>query len=201
MRRFALLSIAAALAFGAASCASNSSPRVNNAAYAKTDCYNTLQRSQYFSWGRVGIAATIPEEAHAFNGLLERPDARAAFKSLWAKENSTTTRLWALSGLYFADHDAFAKGAEELRKSSDEVGIIRGCIASDTTMSQVVWSREGDVLVLDDPATAVDDLAKSTNGTELDIAHGGIPAAIRSMKEESPSPCAPASQSSASPQH
>jgi len=168
--------------------------------FAATDCYATLRHSQHFSWGRVGFAASVPEEARALDGLLARPDARASMKSLFAKENAATTRLWALSGLYFADPEAFRQGVGELRGSGAGVAIMEGCIASETTMGEVVWSDDPGVLVLDDPATAADDLAKATIGNKLDIAHGGIPAAIRSMKEESPSPCALASQSSALPQ-
>jgi len=60
---------------------------------------------------------------------------------------------------------------------------MEGCIVWGTTVQSLVWDDSQDVMVIEDPSDAVDEYAELRMNGQVDIAHGGIPAAIRSIKE------------------
>jgi hypothetical protein len=92
-------------------------------------------------------------------------------------------RLYALSGLYYADRAAFDKGVELFKGSEAKVQVLTGCLMSDEKMGEIVESTAANVAIIKPGQTMREFWETNTGGFELDIAHGGYPATFRELAD------------------
>lgn len=141
---------------------------------------DVLLRAEAFCDGDFGAKA--PDALKAFRLLSKDPQADAIFKHVAAK-GSAAGQLYALSGLYFTDHDYFQKAAEGLRDSKTVVGIQTSCFGEyRKPVSAIIDANSPNAIRLNGPN---DSLARwfSEHATQeaviFDIAGGGYPARMR----------------------
>lgn len=140
--------------------------------------YNDLLKAATFETGRVGFAGTLSTHVISLNTLLAEKDAAAALGSLLAGATDAG-RLYALSGLYYADRPAFDKGVTAFKDSEATVQVLSGCLMSDEKVGKIVESDAANVAIIKPGQTMKDFWETNAGGFELDIAHGGYPATLR----------------------
>src|SRR5262249_40569585 len=146
-----------------------------------------LSHTDQFADAYVGFAGSPSPEACAFRAVLDQPDADRLFKQLLAKAH-LPGRLYALCGLYFTDHEAFAKEIQPYRSSRDSVAIFQGCIMSRAKVASLVESKDPRAVRLKDPSETMQEWLRRTReagGSQnyiLDILGGGWSDRFKEMK-------------------
>lgn len=95
-----------------------------------------LMETEVFAGARVGYAGAVPEQAYAFNSLLEEQDAAELFSAI-LQEGQLAGRLYALCGLYLVDRGTFDEVIDEYLSSQEEVSTFMGCIMSTQPVSVI----------------------------------------------------------------
>ena len=142
------------------------------------NAYQNLLDTEVFAQGLVGIAATLSPSVESFNTLLKEKEADAAFKSLIANAKPAG-QLYALSGLYFTDQEAFQKEVKNFRQKDEMVRAMSGCEMFDEKISKIVESNDKNVAIIKPGETIEDFWKRNKVSYELDIAHGGFPATFK----------------------
>ena len=140
--------------------------------------YNDLLKAEVFETGRVGFAGTLSPHVISLNMLLAEKDAAAALGSLLAG-GTDAGRLYALSGLYYADRDSFDRGVSRLKDGEATVRVLKGCLMSEEKLGKIVESDAVNVAIIKPGQTMREFWESNAGGFELDIAHGGYPATFR----------------------
>jgi len=88
-----------------------------------------LIEAPFFSWGGIGIGATISSAEKAFRTLAKQPSASAVnnFETIYRKA-ATAGRLYALLGLRDLAPARFGEVLPKALKSGEPVETITGCI-------------------------------------------------------------------------
>lgn len=144
--------------------------------------YDDLLKAEVFETGRVGFAGTLSSHVISLNTLLAEKDAAAALNSL-AAGATEAGKLYALSGLYYADRTAFDKGVELFRSSEATVQVLTGCLMSEEKVGKIVESDAVNVAIIKPGQTMREFWETNAGDFELDIAHGGYPATFRGEAE------------------
>ena len=122
-------------------------------------------------------------EVCAFSTVVREPDADALFKDLVANAN-VATRLYALCGLYFTDHEYFLTLVDQFRGATEEVDTQMGCIGGHVSVGYIVENTASNVLRLEGPEDSIEAWAQrnsrsTDDGYAIDIAGGGYPERFR----------------------
>lgn len=144
--------------------------------------YNDLLKAEIFETGRVGFAGTLSTHVISLNTLLAEKDGAAALGNLLAGATNAG-RLYALSGLYYADRTGFDKGVELFRSSEAKVQVLNGCLISDEIVGKIIESDAVNVAIIKPGQTMREFWETNAGDFELDIAHGGYPATFREEAE------------------
>ena len=144
--------------------------------------YNDLLKAEVFETGRVGFAGTLSSHVINLNTLLAEKDAAMALNSL-AASAADAGRLYALSGLYYADRASFDAGIARLKDSEATVHVLNGCLMSDEKVGKIVESTAANVAIIKPGQTMREFWESNAGGFELDIAHGGYPATFRELAD------------------
>jgi hypothetical protein len=144
--------------------------------------YNDLLKAEIFETGRVGFAGTLSSHVINLNTLLAEKDAAAALASLTAGATDAG-RLYALSGLYYADRTSFDAGVAHLKDSEATVRVLNGCLMSDEKVGKIVESDTANIAIIKPGQTMREFWESNAGGFELDIAHGGYPATFRELAD------------------
>ncbi|MEZ5427409.1 MAG: hypothetical protein R2747_14150 [Pyrinomonadaceae bacterium] len=145
--------------------------------------YRSLIKANRFEDAIVGFAGTVSEYAKDLDILLKEKEADAAFKSI-LKNGTLSARLYALCGLFYADHDAFQKEIAGYENSEQTVSLLSGCIMSEEKVSRIAQSDASNVAVISQTETLEDFLKTNPGSYVIDIAHGGYPATFRHFAEK-----------------
>lgn len=140
--------------------------------------YHDLLKAEIFETGRVGFAGTLSSHVISLNTLLAEKDAAGALGSLLAGATEAG-RLYALSGLYYADRAAFETGVARFKDSEATVRVLNGCLMSDEKVGKIVESTAANVAIIKPGQTMREFWGTNAGDFELDIAHGGYPATFR----------------------
>jgi len=139
--------------------------------------YANLLTAKEFCDTAVGIAGTMPEVVKAFRHMTREKDPAAIFQAL-LKDATPPGKLYALCGLYHADHAAFRNAVEPYRKSREKVEFFSGCILSERTMGDIVEMDLPGTVRLDRPNQTTKEWAAKhapKEGMHYDILGGGWP--------------------------
>ncbi|MEQ8820536.1 MAG: hypothetical protein RLY93_09840 [Sumerlaeia bacterium] len=151
--------------------------------------YETLAKAEVFATTvSFGIGQQTPQEIIAFQTLLRDADAKAqVFQRLYQEENPVA-KLYALSGLYWTDMEAFDEKTAELGDVSAKVQIMNGAVRRSTTVNRVVKSNSANAVRLSGPEQSIGEWVKANPDIVgdpmnpnyvLDIAGGGYPRFLR----------------------
>ena len=146
-----------------------------------------LSRTDTFADTYVGFAGSPSQEACAFRTVLDQPDADRLFKRMLVQAH-VAGRLYALCGLYFTDHERFAREIQPYRGSADSVATFSGCIMGRQPIAKLVESSYPRVIRLKDPSETTQEWVERNIGPDgshdysLDIVGGGWPARFKEMK-------------------
>lgn len=144
--------------------------------------YYALAKAERFETGFVGFAGSPSSYIENYNTITKEPAAADMFAMLF--DNATTAgKLYALSGLYLTDRDAFPKAADVMKKSDEMVEVLNGCLMSDEKAAKFVESDAENVAIIRPGQTMKEFWATNAGGFELDIAHGGYPATFAEMAD------------------
>jgi hypothetical protein len=97
----------------------------------------SLARENVFALAGVGRAGTMSSGEKNLRAVLKETDAVQQLQSL-LKNASPAGQLYALLGLRLRDHPAFKQAVVALRKRSDSVSTIHGCIMTEEQMHGIV---------------------------------------------------------------
>lgn len=138
--------------------------------------YETIRTCPAFCGTAVGFAGTTPKVVTAFRALTKQPDAARLFERL-LDEATMEGQLYALCGLYHADHARFLKRVEPYRKSEKEVSTVDGCIAVRQKAKDVVESSAPGAVRLKNQAQTTREWAAESGAKAIyfDIVGGGWP--------------------------
>jgi hypothetical protein len=139
--------------------------------------YYDLLKAEVFETGRVGFAGTLSAHVISLNTLLAEKDAAPALGSLPAAATDAG-RLYALSGLYYADRALFDTGVARFKDREATVRVLNGCLMSDEKFGKIVESDAENVAIIKPGQTIKEFCETNTGGFELDIVHGGYPASF-----------------------
>jgi len=98
-----------------------------------------IEATVFAPWG-IGLGGR-PTQALAINVLLEQPLAADALEVIY-QHAETPGRLLALCGLKSIDPTRFARLAQPLALSHDQVTSFRGCIGVDRTAAELLSEME-----------------------------------------------------------
>jgi len=101
------------------------------------EAYDVLLHAKIFQDSHVGPAARIPETVRALLSLLSTPHASEAFNRLLA-EATLAGQLYALCGLYYADHEAFKEAVKRYRYWDDLIMTQHGCLVEEERVSDLI---------------------------------------------------------------
>lgn len=106
-----------------------------------------LIQAERLESGSVGYAAVTPASVLAWRVIMDSPHPASAFREVFA-EAGIAGELYALAGLRFADPAAYTQFADDLRQRGGSVDVVRGCIGSTDSITQVIaeidtgeWAR------------------------------------------------------------
>ena len=142
--------------------------------------YYDLRGAGTFETGHVGYAGTLSKHVISLNTLLEEKDAASALKAL-LDEAGTAGKLYALSGLYYADHDAFTREVQNMKRSSGTVKVMEGCEIFEDKIAKIVESDSANVAIIEPGKTMKEFWETNKGSVSLDIAHGGYPATFKGL--------------------
>ncbi len=143
--------------------------------------YNDLLNAPRFEDPFVGYAGSYSGLVKSLNELFNEKKADEAFKAL-LNEATIAGQLYALSGLYYTDHEFFKNAVETYRKDSTLVDRMSGCEISSEKVSEIVESNSPVVAKLLPNETIEDFWRKNKGSYEIDILNGGFPATFRAAK-------------------
>lgn len=123
---------------------------------AGQDAFRELFRADTFAGGKVGYGGETPSEALALRVLLEEQGHATALQDL-LEHASPAGRLYALSGLYVADPEAFSKAVAALQPSGigrallprTKVHTLFGCIGGTAYFDDLVKDLQSGTLARD----------------------------------------------------
>ncbi len=142
------------------------------------EAYKKLIKAKQFEDAIVGMGGTLSENVRNFSILLEEKQTDAAFKSI-LKNGTLPAQLYALSGIYYTDHEHFKIVIEKYKNDKREVQKLSGCLFGEEKVSQIVVSNYKNVAIIK-PAQTLEDYWKSNKASyEIDIANGGYSATFR----------------------
>jgi hypothetical protein len=101
----------------------------------------SLTRENAFALGGVGVAGTMSSGEKDLRAVLKEADAVQQLQSL-LKTASPAGQLYALLGLRLRDRPAYEQALPSLRKRSDMVSTMRGCILMKEKMDSIVQQIE-----------------------------------------------------------
>lgn len=134
-----------------------------------------LLKAERFETGFTGFAGSPSAYIKNFQTILREPDAAELFKYLFG-EATTAGKLYAVSGLYLTDQEAFRKAAESLKTSIEMVPMLEGCLMVYLPAGKIVESDAENVAIIEPGKTMKDFRASNAGAHVIDIAHGGYPA-------------------------
>jgi hypothetical protein len=104
--------------------------------------YEALRYAECFEDTYVGYAGQLSHYVEAFRIVHSQPEAAALFHGLY-EDSTIAGKLYALSGLYFANPALFADELEHLRKrrGRESVCTMHGCIGMDERVADVLRSK------------------------------------------------------------
>jgi hypothetical protein len=113
----------------------------------------TLRTAATFDDTRIGLGGELSPNVAAFRALLADKAGAAGFRALVAGA-TPAGRLYGVSGLYFADPDAFDAAVAEVSGAGGDVATRHGCLGSRERVAEVLRSpdskriavRQGDTL-------------------------------------------------------
>jgi hypothetical protein len=122
-----------ALIFPLASCVWANEPANSSSA--------SLARESAFALGGVGVAGTMSPGESDLRAVLKEADAVQQLQAL-LKNASPAGQLYALLGLRLRDRPAYEQALPALRKRSDLVSTMHGCIVMKEKMDSIVKQIE-----------------------------------------------------------
>lgn len=144
--------------------------------------YDGLRDARIFEAGPVGFRGRMSQQIKNLGLLMQERERVAALNTILEKGTSAG-KLYALSGLYFADRGSFEIGRMNLRDSEETVQVLNGCIMMDLPLGKIVEADEANVAIIKPGQTMQDFWSTNTGGYELDIAHGGYPTIFKEAAE------------------
>jgi len=101
--------------------------------------YEILLDADRFESAHIGVAGADSAYFIAFRVLIRSSEGKPAFHAL-LRRATPAGKVYALSGIYFADPDAFEAEARRLALSKDEVATMNGCTGGRETVGAMVFS-------------------------------------------------------------
>lgn len=141
-----------------------------------------LMNAERFEIGYVGFAANPSAYIKNFKTILGEQAAAELFEYLF-DEATPAGKLYALSGLYLTDKEAYVKAAGLMKKSGVIVRVLNGCLMSDEAAAKIVETDVENVAIIEPGKTIKEFWATNAGSFELDIAHGGYPATFREFAD------------------
>ena len=141
-----------------------------------------LIKAERFETGYVGFAGTPSSYIENFKTILSEPDAAELFEYVF-DEATPAGKLYAVSGLYLTDKDAFRGAAEKMKKSGATVQVLNGCLMSDELVAKIVESDAENVAIIEPGKTLKEFWESNAGAHELDIVHGGYPATFKEFAD------------------
>jgi len=108
---------------------------------AASGAASSLSRENVFALGGVGVAGTMSSGEKDLRAVLKEADAVQQLQSL-LKTASPAGQLYALLGLRLRDRPAYEQAVPALRKRSDAVSTMHGCIIMKEKMDSIVHQIE-----------------------------------------------------------
>lgn len=144
--------------------------------------YVSLRDARVFEAGSVGFRGGMSQQIKNLGVIMRERDAVGLLNAIL--ENGTSAgKLYALSGLYYADKGSFELGRTNLRNSEVMVQVLNGCIMMDLAMGKIIEADEANAAIIKPGQTMQDFWSTNTGGSELDIAHGGYPTIFKEAAE------------------
>jgi hypothetical protein len=100
-----------------------------------------LAHESAFALGGIGVAGTTSPGESDLRAVLKEPDAVQRLQSL-LKKASPAGQLYALLGLRLRDRPAYEQALPEVRKRTDLVSTMHGCIMMKEKMDSIVRQIE-----------------------------------------------------------
>jgi hypothetical protein len=165
---------------------------VSNLSKAGQDAYQVLLKAERFEEGPVGYAAQDSKLVVALSTLSNESLAGEAFKEL-LKSATLPGQLYALCGLYYADHPFFLEVIENYKNIQEIVETQSGCIISGESVRELVTVNASNVLRLDNSEQSFEQWDRehekgiAQKGFRMDILNGGYPAYFKFFGQRSSS--------------
>jgi hypothetical protein len=105
------------------------------------DAASTLARETAFALGGVGVAGTISPGERDLRAILKEANAVQQLQSL-LKNASSAGQLYALLGLRLRDRPTYDQAVPALRRRSEVVSTMHGCMLLKEKMESIVHQIE-----------------------------------------------------------
>jgi hypothetical protein len=137
--------------------------------------YEELRTTLTVESSHLGYAGTPSHNARAFRALLADPKAGALFRKL-LREGTAAGRVYALSGLFFTEPNAFPSELDKLIEQGGMVRTMSGCLVRDEDVTEVLkgapWFERRIVVRA---GQSLDDWFKAHESGQGDVAGGYYP--------------------------
>lgn len=144
--------------------------------------FESLREARIFETGSVGFRGGMSPQIESLGIIMKESEKVAALNAI-LENGAPAGKLYALSGLYYADKASYERGLANLRGSETMVQMLNGCLMFDLPMGKIIEADEANAAIIKPGQTMKDFWETNTGGSQLDIAHGGYPAIFREAAE------------------
>jgi hypothetical protein len=143
--------------------------------------FGVLMSAKRFEDTHVGYGGELSELVVAYRQIMKEPKRVSVLKFL-LENASKPGQLYALAGLFDADHDYFRSAVTAFKDDESEVNTLSGCVGGLRKVSEIVFFDDPRTIRLESPRQSFNEWSKKTNvmaGFNIDISGGGYSVMFR----------------------